>query len=438
VTSLNGLHGAVTLAGGSNVTLTPSGTTITIAATGGSGGGLTLPYAASATLNQGTSQSLFQIANTGNSPAIVGQSGGATTLQGGYPPAVWGRSATEVGVLGSSDAQVGVQGVSSDGAGVRGDSLNYIGLYGEGSSGGVYGTSESSAGVKGISMSSSGVSGNSTNGDGVYALGRTGVEGHSSDASGTGVYGASASGDGVRGESSSGNGVHGKSSYNGVYGEGLGASAAGVSGVNDNGHIGVYGRAAASSFKAGYFDGGITIINGSKAFVEPHPTDPTKEIRYVCLEGPESGTYFRGTGHIVNGFATIAIPEHFRMVTAETGLTVVVTPEGEMAVLACVKKSLEKIVIQGSKDVEFDYMVNGVRTSVPRLAPIEENRFFVPTSPHDPALTRPLGEETRARLVRSGILNPDGTINLETAHRLGWDQTEKWKQAEGAKKDEIN
>ena len=39
VRSLNGLHDAVTLAAGSNVTLTPSGQTITIAATGGGGGG---------------------------------------------------------------------------------------------------------------------------------------------------------------------------------------------------------------------------------------------------------------------------------------------------------------------------------------------------------------------------------------------------------------
>lgn len=41
VTTINGLSGAVTLAAGSNITLTPSGNTITIASTGG-GGGVTL------------------------------------------------------------------------------------------------------------------------------------------------------------------------------------------------------------------------------------------------------------------------------------------------------------------------------------------------------------------------------------------------------------
>ena len=40
VTSLNSLTGGLTLAAGDNVTITPSGTTITIAATGGGGGGI--------------------------------------------------------------------------------------------------------------------------------------------------------------------------------------------------------------------------------------------------------------------------------------------------------------------------------------------------------------------------------------------------------------
>lgn len=41
ISSLNGLTGALTLVAGSNVTITPSGTTITIAASGGGGGGAT-------------------------------------------------------------------------------------------------------------------------------------------------------------------------------------------------------------------------------------------------------------------------------------------------------------------------------------------------------------------------------------------------------------
>lgn len=39
VSTINGLSGAITLAAGSNITITPSGNTLTIASTGGGGGG---------------------------------------------------------------------------------------------------------------------------------------------------------------------------------------------------------------------------------------------------------------------------------------------------------------------------------------------------------------------------------------------------------------
>ena len=43
------------------------------------------------------------------------------------------------------------------------------------------------------------------------------------------------------------------------------------------------------------------LLHGIKSFVQPHPADASKEIRFVCLEGNESGTYFRGSGRVVGG-----------------------------------------------------------------------------------------------------------------------------------------
>ena len=150
---------------------------------------------------------------------------------------------------------------------------------------------------------------------------------------------------------------------------------------------------------------------GRKYFVEPHPTDPSKEIRYVCLEGREAGTYFRGTGKIVNGFASIEVPEDFRMVTAERGLTVVATPVGGLAMLAAIHQGLDKIVIQGSSDVEFNYMVNGVRKAFENHEPISENRDFIPSSADDTRLVASLPAESVRRLKANGTLNGDGSIN---------------------------
>ena len=93
----------------------------------------------------------------------------------------------------------------------------------------------------------------------------------------------------------------------------------------------------------------------------------------MCLEGPESGTYFRGSAHVAGGFAKIAVPESFRAVTDDKNITVQLTPTGGLAVLACIRKGLDEIVVQGSSDVEFDYMVNGVRRAYKDFEVIRDN-----------------------------------------------------------------
>ena len=106
---------------------------------------------------------------------------------------------------------------------------------------------------------------------------------------------------------------------------------------------------------------------GSKFFVEPHPTDASKVIRYISLEGPEPGTYFRGRGKFQRGMARIAVPEDFRMVTAEEGLSVQITPIGGMASVGVLRVNVNEIVVAGSRDLEFYYMVHGIRRSQKHL-----------------------------------------------------------------------
>jgi hypothetical protein len=124
---------------------------------------------------------------------------------------------------------------------------------------------------------------------------------------------------------------------------------------------------------------------------------------------------------VVNGLAKIDVPESFRSVTDADNLTVQLTPVGSLAVLACLKKDLNAIVVQGSGDVEFDYMVNGVRKAYKDFEAIHDNESFVPDGPDDKhfAFYPP---ESQKRLVATGIYNADGTVNLETAKRLGWDR----------------
>ena len=171
----------------------------------------------------------------------------------------------------------------------------------------------------------------------------------------------------------------------------------------------------------GVFAGGNIGATGTKHFLDPHPTDPSLTIAYVSLEGPEAGTYFRGRARFQNGMARIPVPEHFRLVTDAEGLTVQITPIGAMATFAVMKMDLDEIVVQGSRNVEFSYLVQGVRASFKDLVPLRRGGEFAPRSA-DAKIPEWLSPVQKRLLVRNGTYREDGSVNVETAHRLGWDR----------------
>ena len=63
----------------------------------------------------------------------------------------------------------------------------------------------------------------------------------------------------------------------------------------------------------------------NKTFRIVHPLDDTKQLVHGCLEGPESGVYYRGEGVTVNGTATITLPDYFEALTMPEGRTVYLT-----------------------------------------------------------------------------------------------------------------
>ncbi len=343
--------------------------------------------------------------------------------------AIYGQSATGPGIVGvSNGADDGVRGTTnSDHSGVAGVN-NDIGN-------GLYGYSAGGAAVYAIGGGiSTLLSVNTGRANAIQANTNAGASFSAivgfNDGAGNGVVGVAAgAGPGIYGRNNgTGVGVTGSAEADdGVEGTTYGAGKSGVFGTHDAGTVGngVYGLAPAPGF-AVYAQGDMG-GTGKKYFVEPHPTDASKEIRYVSLEGGEAGTYFRGSGHLINGRAEISVPEDFKMVTSADGLTVVATPTGALAMVACISKSLDRIEIRGSADVDFDYLVSGVRKAFSDFKPIQPNTTFVPNSAQGGEASRAaLPEESVRRLISNGTLNADGTVNVQTARRLGWDQRPGW------------
>jgi hypothetical protein len=110
--------------------------------------------------------------------------------------------------------------------------------------------------------------------------------------------------------------------------------------------------------------GNFTVTGGTKNFAVVDPADSKKALYYAALEGPEAGTYYRGTARTHNGEIVIELPGHFSRLTEAQRMTVQLTPVGGWGQLYVAERTPEKLVVRtapGSADLEFDYLVQGVR-----------------------------------------------------------------------------
>jgi hypothetical protein len=101
--------------------------------------------------------------------------------------------------------------------------------------------------------------------------------------------------------------------------------------------------------------------NQSKTFVIDHPTESNKYLQHACLEGPEVGVYYRGTGQITNDSeTTINLPNYVDKIA--TDFTVYVTPISHVFYSASKVKDNKFTVI--GKNGEFSWLVYGKRHSL--------------------------------------------------------------------------
>jgi|GEM_PF-3494410 len=179
-------------------------------------------------------------------------------------------------------------------------------------------------------------------------------------------------------------------------------------------------------------------VTGNKAFTQPHPIDPSKEINYIAFEGRESRIFFDGVATLKEGGAKISVPEDFRLVVSKDSLNVILTPFGETEGLYVSKRSLDEIIVKekdkGNSNVSFGYFVIGTRKGFEIAKPVQENTHFRPdlSTKGDFAENYEIGKEdsyytrlgkriNRNLLISNGILLPNGEVNPKTAARLGWE-----------------
>jgi hypothetical protein len=260
-------------------------------------------------------------------------------------------------------------------------------------------------------------------------------------------------------------------SAGGLFEDGAGVASASVptfsAGLIGHGRNGVIGRTSTSTgdgvagvaeTTAGVTTGFGIVGNAAHAFlaitgdyagpspsltVNPHPTNASAVIAYPALTGNEAGTYFRGTAVTTDREFVINVPEDFRMVTDSEGLTVQLTPVGAAASMFVVSEDLGQIVVRSSRDVRFHYLVQGVRQGQKGFTALRsaiEHPVFLPQTP-ETLMQTSWPDYIKQRLIANGTYNEDGSINLQTAERIGlaqqWREADEQARAAAAKKAEA-
>ena len=112
--------------------------------------------------------------------------------------------------------------------------------------------------------------------------------------------------------------------------------------------------------------GGITLTS-RKPFDIPHPTKEGYRLRHVCLEGPESGVYFRGR---LTGKTVIELPEYWRGLVDPETITVNLTQIGSSQDLIVEKIECgKKIIIKSGSGTTIDcyYIIHAERSDDEKL-----------------------------------------------------------------------
>jgi hypothetical protein len=153
--------------------------------------------------------------------------------------------------------------------------------------------------------------------------------------------------------------------YVGHGNEGIYAEGSYAGGEFRDTDSGSYGMVGSGSYKI--------YGTGAVSFVQNHPEDDSKVIVYHAPEASEVAVYTRGSARLENGVAHVALDETFQWTAnPDLGLTAHLTPRGPGADLHVQTVSTTELVVAGSQNIEFDYMVWGLRIGFEESAPVQK------------------------------------------------------------------
>ena len=106
-------------------------------------------------------------------------------------------------------------------------------------------------------------------------------------------------------------------------------------------------------------------VNSSKTFIIDHPIDTNKYLVHACLEGPESGVYYRGNGEIINNKSiVIVLPDYVPKLAYEFTVQVSAIYNGVTLNTYNVGKVVDNQFTVYGENGQFSWIVHGKRSEI--------------------------------------------------------------------------
>jgi hypothetical protein len=121
----------------------------------------------------------------------------------------------------------------------------------------------------------------------------------------------------------------------------------------------------------------VTYSTAAKTFIIDHPTDTNSFLVHACLEGPEVGVYYRGTGRVEFGHqvATVRLPSYVEQLAHD--FTVQLSGSAFYTTTEVVKNEFQVVGECGT----FDWCVYGKRKDL-IVEPLKETSQIVGSGPY--------------------------------------------------------
>ena len=145
----------------------------------------------------------------------------------------------------------------------------------------------------------------------------------------------------------------------------------GANGEGQTGNTGPSGPVGIAGYTGASRRGDTGPTGPSKTFIIDHPDESQKYLVHACLEGPEAGVFYRGTGSIINNDSVVIdLPQYTQNLSFDYTINISAIYDGKLKLYNFSELTNNSFTVYGENG-RFNWMVVGKRHDI-IVEPVKE------------------------------------------------------------------